>query len=349
MIDLKNYYEFFSNNHFMKYESLMFLADGWFSIRRHSIATSSYYIEVYSEKAELMFTFHNPDDVAILHKTCTIVEKSVDRGGFIIYRKGQEKYFIEFDDVKHTYIKDISGSSAIISYQNELFTLNVSIDDEDFYKLNKLHLGTRLSKADCYGNVVYKNVLDDYEIINKQGKIFKLNGIMDIEFLNYRRAIISEKGCSFKLVSYEKFNRNDDYFQNILNKPDVLLMSDNFNGIRTLGDSSIVFEKSLIADTVHGAFVAKYDEKKTPISVTIGNRFVYPYTITYKDKTAFYPVKTGDFFEVDYETLFVFFYDNRFYPLMIDKSIEYHREALEQGTNNDANYALRIAQALFDE
>ena len=176
-----------------------------------------------------------------------------------------------------------------------------------------------------------------------EGKKIALEDVAKFRFTHSRKALIVDKKKCSKLISYEgvsSFNENN--FSN----PQTILKCLYPSEIRKLGKYAVIFEKALIADASTGLFLMEYESSDKSFEVTFAKRKIKPFVIMDGDKKAFYPRDFGECFEVLSDTVFVFYYDERFYPIWVDLEIEDVENALFN-TSVDNAYAVIVSQAMF--
>ena len=350
MIDLKQYYDFFGSHTFGVCSQIYFFQDGGFAIYDNEYIGKGI-IYIYDKDCKLLQTFDEPDLVYILPACSVVVVKDISslaKTGFKVYKNGVEVQFIPLEDA-HTYSCFVTNGGASIfvhrttvgSSHNSCFVLS-SFNEEQF-RLVKVDIdfsyyAIRLIQGDSFGNVAfnpYSNYIDKKAVIYVDAKAqHLLSDVANITFLADKRAIMRLKNAlGTNLVSYEA--------PFCLETPDVLLHSQNYEGIKPLGDFAVIFEDALIAQCENGVLFSEYKEEAL---VSTGGTKVYPYVIQNKDGKGFYPNNKGKFFIVEEDILFVFFNNGMFHPLFIDLGLKHHECAILTAKNQ--YLSSRIAQAI---
>jgi len=344
---MKHYYEFFANHRFGDDVKLKLFTNGWFSLSKKSES-----VEIYNDKAELKLKFNNAkDDVAILFNTGYVLVRDLKEMRFNVYYEDKIVAYLEIQgvneiDFRFAVINSYSGACARIGIGNEAYFLATkalieqgSKPEAKFHKTNKGYL---VVEADIYGNIVYRGsnmmIAMDFE-----GKKIALEDVVKFRFTHSKKALIVDKKNCSKLISYEGLSSfNENNFSN----PQTILKCQYPSEIRKLGKYAVIFEKALIADASTGLFLMEYESSDKSFEVTFAKRKIKPFVIMDGDKKAFYPRDFGECFEVLSDTVFVFYYDERFYPIWVDLEIEDVENALFN-TSVDNAYAVIVSQAMF--
>ena len=324
MINLKNYYDFFANHRFYSKEVIVhFLANGWVAISKCDIDTEGRYLHIYDENANLRLKFDSPGAVLVLYKTSFVIVRDFKRRGFVVYYQDKEVNFFSFPDIELVNIMIVDGACLLIKkgdfYQWILTTKSCGGIASNLTEINRR---ASISSADAFGNVAFM-LKDSIYILNVDNKVFKMPNIDKISFLENKRAIIRSKSRSFALIGYDRDTLPEDicreYTGNIsLENYVVLLRSVAIHYIKHLSSYAVIFEDALIAD-LDGNILDRYNQPDKVITITKSGKVIKPYVIEYQGKKGYYPANYGKFFEVNGNTLFVFYYNERFYPILIDE------------------------------
>ena len=298
MINLRNYYEFFSKNRFSDPSQITFFKDGGFAIN----CVRENALKVFDEECNLIETYSGK---AILCASSGVVVVIEDGVGFKAYYKGK---LIASDTVKNIARKSCSPHNNGFYFHTDhktTYVYNISSNGSVNMAVLPIKVFDNYVETDDYGNTVITNSnTHESKCYNSLGN-FLLNDVRRIKFLPNHRAIIStSKGAD--LINYEKS----------LIDPISLLHSSNPHGIQAFkGGYTVIFEDALVANADNGLFISRFKDEKF---VSSGKTKVKDYEIVYNDLSCFWTGGKFDIFEVDEEILFVAYYDERFFPFFID-------------------------------
>ena len=116
MINLKNYYDFFTRHKFDSKEVVVsFMTNGWFAVAKYQLETKGRYVRIYDENANLRLEFDGPGSIYVLCKTGCVVVRDFKRSGFIVYYQDKEINFFYFPDIELTSVSSIENASTSLS------------------------------------------------------------------------------------------------------------------------------------------------------------------------------------------------------------------------------------------
>ena len=172
--------------------------------------------------------------------------------------------------------------------------------------------------------------------------------IETILFMADKRAIIRYKDLSCALICYDKNALPTEISKELQDDVSLknhveLAYSVHKNSIMSLSRYKTIFEDALIMD-LNGNIFSEYDKSNKIITVTKNGCIVKPYTIEYQEKKGYYPASFGKFFEINGDTLFVFYYNKRFYPILIDNIPHLSNEMFLKGDMFDFEYRRVLKQ-----
>lgn len=311
-MDLKKYYDFFGKTSFGSNPSITFMQDGSFVICDEQNSK----VICYNSDCDPFFETNRQNDVVVLCETSTVVVRDVVRGGFNIFKKGKNVAFILTDAAKNCTMFTNNNSSILLT-NSRAETHIISTSTEKGYEFNTVsYINPHLFKEDGYGNVVAnsQSIQMQARFFNVHGETYTIENVYKVNFLYGKRAVVEFCNGSCQLVSYENDENGNIKFTN------CLLHSDKRGGIEKFGNYAVIFENKLVAIAEDGSFLCEVNSNDdeddtifTPYAVKIK-----PYVVEYNGCKGYYPASSFTVFDVNNDTLLVFFYNGKFYPVFID-------------------------------
>ncbi len=323
-MDLKKYYEFFGNTLFGSGSKIEFMKDGSFVVYDRQNAK----VTCYDADCSPFYESDRLKDVVVLSATNTVVVRDVKLGGFRIYKKGKEIANFLFSSVGNCFMHTENNSSIVLSMNNNnnySHVISTACKAGSSFNVTR-YINPHNFKEDDYGNIAINSHATNKPVIviDAEGNEREIEGICRVNFLSGKRAIINRCSGQTELVSYGL--DDDNSFTNLVG----LLCSEKRNGIMKLGNYAVIFEDKLIASADDGSFLreANSDDDEDEVVITPFAVKLAPYVTELEDIKGFYPASSYQVFDVEDDTLFVFFYNGKFYPILIDLSADYTDEAL---------------------